>query len=262
MARVKTTVPLRGKIGNVTFYNLNGVDIAVAAHRYVRNPKTEAQMKQRIKLNNILNMYGCIKNFLRNNFEGVLGTRNAASLFRSHNLRQNPVWLTERQKLFNYYVLAPYTVSYGRLDAIEYTFHDHIFTTSLKIGDNQVNEGTTIQELTGFIRNNNSGWQTGDSLKILLLLQNTPANVNEKISNPVCIENLQFCNIDGHLAVKTDQNGTYAFAACHTRGEGMKVLASPQKLLLSDTSVYDYFSGEEAMTAALKSYKTAGYRNK
>lgn len=288
MARVQTTVPLKGKISGTTFYTINGVTIATAAHRHVRNPRTEAQMKQRIKLSNILDMYNGIKKFLKNNFEGVVGTKNAASFFRSHNLIQEPVWITERRKMFYQYILAPYTVSFGRMTSIGYTYSDKVFTTDLKIGQWEINAETRVDEFADILVQENPGWAKGDNLKILLMRQNTPMDMTPNIVNPGCsgieipmdyssrktlgelfltdVEKLRndivLFNNNGFLAVRADLEGTYAFAACHTRGEGTSLMSSPQKLLLSDTTVYDFFRGEEAMTEALKSYKTQGYKNK
>ena len=109
MVKVKSSVgKMTGKSGNISYFEVNGVTIGRSLPRKMGNPKTEAQMKQRIKMNNILNTYKYIKGYLQQNFEGIVGNKNAAGFFRSYNLMKTPVWMTKSQKESYKFILAPY----------------------------------------------------------------------------------------------------------------------------------------------------------
>lgn len=284
MVKLKSNLgPMQGRIGGIRVYEVNGETIGVSIPQKIKNPKSVAQMKQRIKINNILAIYRFIKPFLQNNFEGIRGNKNAASFFRSYNLMLNPLWLQEREKLFDYCVLAPYVVSQGRIPSVSYEFKDDCFCTDINIADDDLNDDMMIQMLTATIKAFNEGWATGDSLKILLVRQQKMTETDQHLHYPECASiaieltnsknsiksipmldvpegfgRLSLCNKDGKLAVRVSdtEHYTYGFAVVHTKGEGMDVKASSQTLCLSDNALYDYYCSDEAMTLALKSYKT------
>ena len=125
MVKVKSSVGIiKGKAGNMSYFEVNGETIGRSFHTSIKNPKTEAQMKQRIKMNNILNMYKYTKGYLQQNFEGIIGNKNASSFFRSYNLMKTPVWLTKAQKESFKFVLAPYVVAQGRINSVGYEFRE------------------------------------------------------------------------------------------------------------------------------------------
>ena len=50
MVKVKSSVGIiKGKAGNMSYFEVNGETIGRSFHTSIKNPKTEAQMKQRIK---------------------------------------------------------------------------------------------------------------------------------------------------------------------------------------------------------------------
>ena len=284
MVKLKSNLGvMHGQLGGLRIYEVNGETIGACLPGKVSNPRSVAQMKQRIKLNNILANYSYIKPFLKDNFEGLRGNKNAASFFRSYNLMLTPVWLQEKEKLQNYCVLSPYVVSQGRIPSVNYAFQDDCFCTDIDLACEDLNANTTIMDLFHTIKSLNDGWSNGDMLKILVVRQSKDttttgypqrpegaalsielSNSRKLLSAMPMLELLRkadlisLCNIDGKLAVRvTDTvNYTYAFAVVHTRGEGMEVKASTQKICLSDNELYDYYCSDEAMTLALKSYKT------
>lgn len=291
MVKIKSSLgTMSGKIDNLRLYERGGITIGSYYPSDPKNPKTEAQMKQRIKMNNILEMYRNMKECLQTNFEGILGNRNASNIFRSHNLLQPPVWLTQSQKNHQECVLAPYVVSHGHLATIGYEYKNETFVSDIIIKDKQLSD-ITVGDFIYYISMYNDNWFYHDDLQIILLCQKIPDTINSKLyvpafwSFPFDMSNdnrrtqlsdalvcktfkssfpLQPCNIDGHLGIKvpegTSSEFIYAFALVHGRGEGHKRMVSTQQLCLSNTTLYDYYTGTEAMDAALASYKTK--RNK
>lgn len=287
MVKFKTKIGnMSGKIGNMRLYEMNGETIGSLYPEDAKNPKTEAQMKQRVKINNILDMYKFIKDALRLNFEGIVGNKNASSFFRSYNLMKTPVWLTERQKLSDMCVLAPYVISQGRIPSIGYEFVDDAFVSDINITDLDINDSTDISDIACHIVKNNEGWMYGDTLQIMVLCQDIPVAFSDELRYPICflftipllssslklikdipghktlypMQRLPLCNIDGKLGIRIPKDlvtsKVYAFALVHGRGEGIDRMASSQQLCLSNNALYDYYTGTDAMDVALDSYKT------
>ena len=274
---------MTGKANNMRFYELNGEVIGVPIPAVTNNPKTEAQMKQRIKMNNILNTYKYIKGYLQQNFEGIIGNKNASSFFRSYNLMKTPVWLTKAQKESYKFVLAPYVVAQGRIPTVGYEFRDDVFVSDINVSDLDINDQTEERVLSSIICGNNEGWTDNDTLQVILLRQKRVASLDEEIAHPTCcsiivsldnasatkigdipvLESLSnmsrfsLCNIDGKLAVRVSDTAeyTYAFAIVHGRGQGRDKIVSSQQLCLSDTALYDSYCGDEAFSKAYESYK-------
>ena len=284
MVKVKSSFgKVSGKSVNTIYYEVNGETIGRSKPAKMGNPKTEAQMKQRIKMNNILNTYKYIKGYLQQNFEGIIGNKNASSFFRSYNLMKTPVWLTKEQKESCKFVLAPYVVAQGRINSVGYEFRDSAFVSDINVGDLDINDQTEESILSSIICGNNEGWTNNDSLQVILLRQKRVAALDEEIAHPTCcsivvsldkasttkigeipvLESLSnmsrfsLCSVDGKLAVRVEDSEeyTYAFAIVHGRGQGRDKIVSSQQLCLSDTALYDSYCSNEAFNKAYESYK-------
>ena len=284
MVKVKSSLGIMtGKANNMRFYELNGEVIGVPIPAVTNNPKTEAQMKQRIKMNNILNMYKYIKGYLQQNFEGIIGNKNASSFFRSYNLMKTPVWLTKEQKESYKFVLAPYVVAQGRINSVGYEFRNGVFVSDINVGDLEINDETEERVLSSIICGNNEGWTNNDTLQIILLKQKRIGSSEENVELPKCcsftitldktsmtkisdipvLESLSqmphfsLCSVDGKLAVRVEDSEeyTYAFAVVHGRGQGRDKIVSSQQLCLSDNALYDSYCNKEEFDKAYKSYK-------
>ena len=274
---------MTGKANNMRFYELNGEVIGVPIPAVTNNPKTEAQMKQRIKMNNILNTYKYIKGYLQQNFEGIVGNKNASSFFRSYNLMKTPVWMTKSQKESYKFILAPYVVAQGRINTLGYEFRNGVFVSDINVGDLEINDETEERVLSSIICGNNEGWTNNDTLQVILLRQKRAASLDEEIAHPTCcsivvsldnssatkigeipvletlsnMSRFSLYNVEGKLAVRVADTAeyTYAFAIVHGRGQGRDKIVSSQQLCLSDTALYDSYCSNEAFNKAYESYK-------
>ena len=284
MVKVKSSFgKVSGKNANTIYYEVNGVTFGRSKPAKMGNPKTEAQMKQRIKMNNILNMYKYIKGYLQQNFEGIIGNKNASSFFRSYNLMKTPIWLTKGQKESYKFVLARYVVAQGRINSVGYEFRDGMFVSDINVGNLEINNETEESVLSSVVCANNEGWTNNDSLQVILLRQKRVASLDEEIAHPTCcsivvsldnssatkigdiapLESLSnmsrfsLCSVDGKLAVRVEDSEeyTYAFAAVHGRGQGRDKIVSSQQLCLSNNALYDSYCSKEAFDKAYKSYK-------
>ena len=272
-----------GKIGGIRAWESNGRTIVASYDVKCRNPKTEAQMKQRLKLINILNNYRVLKPALLENFEGIAGNRNAATFFRKYNLRQKPVWLTKTDALYHKVVLAPYCVSQGIIKPIEYSLSSAGLTSNIELGTTVKEVTTDVTNLAYAILQNHEDWSKGDTLQIVAMRQSLKDNLksdssraemeavtlimttgkNQPLDSVVGVNHLKsmgitIANHDGRLGIDISNRSdyVYALALVHGRGTGIKRLLSTQNLVLSDTSIYDHYASSEQMVEALKSYKT------
>ena len=272
-----------GKIGGIRAWESNGRTIVASYDVKCRNPKTEAQMKQRLKLINILNNYRVLKPALLENFEGIAGNRNAATFFRKYNLRQKPVWLTKTDALYHKVVLAPYCVSQGIIKPIEYSLSSAGLTSNIELGTTVKEVTTDVTNLAYAILQNHEDWSKGDTLQIVAMRQSLKDNLksdssraemeavtlimttgkNQPLDSVVGVNGLKnmgitIANHDGRLGIDISNRSdyVYALALVHGRGTGIKRLLSTQNLVLSDTSIYDHYASSEQMVEALKSYKT------
>ena len=272
-----------GKIGGIRAWESNGRTIVASYDVKCRNPKTEAQMKQRLKLINILNNYRVLKPALLENFEGIAGNRNAATFFRKYNLRQKPVWLTKTDALYHKVVLAPYCVSQGIIKPIEYSLSSAGLTSNIELGTTVKEVTTDVTNLAYAILQNHEDWSNGDTLQIVAMRQSLKDNLksdssraemeavtlimttgkNQPLDSVVGVNGLKsmgitLANHDGRLGIDISNRSdyVYALALVHGRGTGIKRLLSTQNLVLSDTSIYDHYASSEQMVEALKSYKT------
>ena len=272
-----------GKIGGIRAWESNGRTIVASYDVKCKNPKTEAQMKQRLKLINILNNYRVLKPALLENFEGIAGNRNAATFFRKYNLRQKPVWLTKTDALYHKVVLAPYCVSQGIIKPIEYSLSSAGLTSTIELGTTVKEVTTDVTNLAYAILQNHEDWSKGDTLQIVAMRQSLKDNLksdssraemeavtlimttgkNQPLDSVVGVNGLKsmgitLANHDGRLGIDISNRSdyVYALALVHGRGTGIKRLLSTQNLVLSDTSIYDHYASSEQMVEALKSYKT------
>ena len=272
-----------GKIGGIRAWESNGRTIVASYDVKCKNPKTEAQMKQRLKLINILNNYRVLKPALLENFEGIAGNRNAATFFRKYNLRQKPVWLTKTDALYHKVVLAPYCVSQGIIKPIEYSLSSAGLTSNIELGTTVKEVTTDVTNLAYAILQNHEDWSKGDTLQIVAMRQSLKDNLksdssraemeavtlimttgkNQPLDSVVGVNHLKsmgitIANHDGRLGIDVSNRSeyVYALALVHGRGTGIKRLLSTQSLVLSETSIYDRYTSSEQMIEALKSYKT------
>ena len=272
-----------GKIGGIRAWESNGRTIVASYDVKCKNPKTEAQMKQRLKLINILNNYRVLKPALLENFEGIAGNRNAATFFRKYNLMQKSVWLTKNDALYHKVVLAPYCVSQGIIKPIEYSLTSAGLTSNIELVTTDKEVTTDVTNLAYAILQNHEDWSKGDTLQIVAMRQSLRDNLksnsfriemeavtfiltnskNQPLDSVVGVNHLKnigitLANHDGRLGIDISNRSdyVYALALVHGRGTGIKRLLSTQNLVLSDTSIYDHYASSEQMVEALKSYKT------
>lgn len=121
MAIIKGTYVTRlsGKVGNVVYRNRGGENIASEKPATVKNPRSNAQQRQRMVFATVSAAYSAMKEICDHSFEGITYGANNMAEFMKRNLSI----MKSRTKNFNskgnpYMIVNPYLISRGSLQTI------------------------------------------------------------------------------------------------------------------------------------------------
>lgn len=261
MAKVKSA-GLRnyvGKLGGNVYYMNKGQNISRELAPEVSNPRTPAQMRQRLKWANIVNVYKANKDWMgRLSFENKPEHWSYYNAFMSANIGKSPVYLTKPVAESGGGLLAPYLMTDGSLPSLTYTSTaTGVYYTSLNIPNWQNDD--TIGDLSADIIEHNGGWMEGDQLSIILMYR---MQLGHFVVVPYEIEidksdTTDLTDIGGQFAalsdvIEMDDNmmqinaragvQTFQTAIClvHSRTANGKTLVSKQAFELSVEAMLDY----------------------
>lgn len=170
MAKVKSA-GLRnyvGRLGGSVYYMNKGQNIGRELAPEVSNPRTPAQMRQRMKWANLVNFYKSSRPWMGHlSFENKPQTWSDYNAFMSANISQNPVYLTKQAVDNGECIIAPYVVTKGTLPHVDYSYYasDSAFVTNIALGESA--SYLTVGELSALILENNPTMQLGDQISII-----------------------------------------------------------------------------------------------
>lgn len=160
----------KGKLAGTTIYTTGGVTIQREIATEVRNPRTRAQMKHRVKLANLVNMYQVLKPFFKYAFENKKPLQSDYNAFVSKNLTASEVYLTKQQAAQNIVIPAPYRISEGTLGIKATAGKDDNLVLGLACAeDYSLSANTTIASFSQHIINHNPGVVDGMQLSLVVL---------------------------------------------------------------------------------------------
>ena len=106
---------MRGKLGEQVFMRTGGEQRARTYLKVISNPRTKAQMSQRVKLANLVGFYRILRPLLGDSFLRRPQNNSSYNAFVKANLASSRVYLTKEQASSGYVVTAPYTITDGTL---------------------------------------------------------------------------------------------------------------------------------------------------
>lgn len=172
MAKVKSA-GLRnyvGRLGGSVYYMNKGQNIGRELAPEVSNPRTPAQMRQRMKWANLVNIYKANRSWMGHlSFETKKQTWSDYNAFMSANIAQNPVYLTKGAAENGDAILAPYTMTKGSLPTIAYDYAASLDGVETDIIIDEDPASATIGEFSANLIERNPEWQQGDQLSIVLM---------------------------------------------------------------------------------------------
>ena len=169
--------------------------------------KSEAQLKQRSGMKNILAMYRKVKEAVSGCFEERHGKQRDYNCFVSHNLLQSPVPMSKQEFKNGETILAPYVISSGSLPSLDYEWKNGRLSFLMK-GDE---------------------WKEGDILRFVAVnlkgTQVLPAKVTDEVISSPC-----------NKIIETEELEPGAYGWIHIRKSRNKNYISRQTLFLVDSS--------------------------
>ena len=264
---------ISGSAGNLTFSVKGGEQIMSARIEKVRNPRTPAQVSQRVKFPNVVATYRAFHGLLDECFEQKRRKKRVRLVsnynrFMAINLLSRPVFLTRSESAAGYCIAAPYQISEGSLASIATQGTGTDTYTDIALGDLEITDDTTIAQFSNAVVRNNSLYEYGDAICYLSALQIvevatgvprinaslykvTLDAANEEPLRTVA-PSFGFSVTSGHLGHGEDI-GQGAFAWVHSRRtyEGLQV--SSQRLVAYNT-LFQQYNNDIALDAATRTY--------
>ena len=263
------------RLGGVVLYQMNGQTLARELAPQVANPRTTAQMRQRVKLSNLVAFYKANKVWMRNAFEDKAQRESDYNAFVAANIGNTLVALSKSEVASGAAIAAPYQITRGSILSIEHTLQGSTIKTNLNLGNYQVTAASTIGEVSAAILNNNLTLSEGMQLSIIVNIQQAgqasqqpyivvrvyefllSRSSSEPLTNyfPESVTTVAAGAGNYALALNTTTyaEGGATFILSHSVG-GVTRVSSQRLQLFGSQSVYNSHTTAAAMTAAIESY--------
>ena len=276
MAVLKNLV-MRGasqRLGGMVLYQLKGQTLARELAPAVSNPRTPAQMDNRVRLQNVVSVYRANRGWMAGAFENKKERESDYNAFVSANLSSSQVAFTKAQAAAGAAVAAPYQISSGSLGSIEQQVSESELQTNIYLGTLTLDTTTTVGEFAAAVIANNNNIVQGMQLSLILNIQQVNqvtgipyiiTRAYEVILDAASTELLSAYYPDGLLASGGGQDnilyadlsdmgsGAVSFILSQTTAATTRV--SEQSMLqYGDTGIYSQYTSPAAVAAAVASY--------
>lgn len=269
---------LRGakkKLGGTVLYTQGGRTLQRELAPEVKNPKTPAQMGQRVKWANLVAFYRANAGWMPKAFENKKATQSDYNKFMSLNAANSRIYLTKEQARQGACVVDSYRVSDGTLQPVDIFPAEVNWVTNLYLGDlAELDNSTTVAEFSTELLKSNVGLRSGDQISFIRatqLFNNTTdipyiqvrayeMLINEQGAGLVQdywpIELIGIGEEQGEPALMVKNNNKQGgFAIIVSRTQGGRVLVSPSQITqVNMAGVINQYSSNAALTNAIESY--------
>lgn len=264
MARLKPDGSLSGIMDDGVFRSYKGQTFLCSRPKNVRNPRTLSQQTNRLKLRNIINLYGSMKGALKDNFQGKAGRQSDYTRFQGCNLLQTAVYVTYDDKFAC--VVAPYVVSFGTLPPIGYHLEGEWLVTDIDVAGLELSADTKLSKLTSCLLKTSGRFSLGDRLELMSCCQTNALDM-PRVSCKYCElvlddqNDIPMSQILGKFELRANEENKLCFrhsdacalAMVHKRGEGRETFSSVQSLAV-DNPLLERYTSEEQMKLSIASY--------
>ena len=269
---------LRGakkKLGGTVLYTQGGRTLQRELAPEVKNPKTPAQMGQRVKWANLVAFYRANASWMPKAFENKKATQSDYNKFMSLNAANSRIYLTKEQARQGACVVDSYRVSDGTLQPVDIFPVSNNWVTNLYLtGLDKLDATTTVAAFSTALLSSNAGLRSGDQLSFIRatqLFNNTTdipyiqvrayeLLINEQGGGlvkdfwPIELIGLGQEQETPALMVKNN-NKQGGFAIIVSRTQGGRVLVSPSQITqVNMADVINQYSSSAALQAAIDSY--------
>ena len=281
MATIRNTASevRKGRVGNTSYYYLNGQQVARQA-RNNSNYGTEARgafahQSRRVMWANLVNLYKACSHWMPKAFESKTREQSDYNAFMQKNIASSIVALTKEQAAKGCAVVDSYVISQGSLPPVGATGPDaqNMLYTDIKVSSNDFSTWTLGQFSQDVIAQN-AGYLDGDNIALILFenwadgtafpytatryfeITLDTKSTAPLADNPV-VNLLQYYTDDGTIGF-----GSYitltarvvGWACIHTRQSGSVLKVSSQQIVLVKPIIRDDYNTELQKVAAMNSY--------
>lgn len=264
------TQGFRKKLGGAVWYQRMGDTVIREKAPKIDNPRTVAQMSQRVKLANIVAFYRANRIWMeRLAFETRKRWQTVFNRFTQLNLNSNQVPLTKEQVEFSAGIVAPYMVSQGSIPSISYTEESNGRIRTNLLSSVTFNTNMTIAEFSKGLIDANSQIRKGMQLSLIRNFQNTDGIVPtisvdevEIILNPndtrplddVVNPDIFIAEEESFVYLSRGELDCTGFTLVLSETIGGKTQVSTQFIYMLDYTVYEDYTSIEQINAAIESY--------
>lgn len=269
---------LRGakkKLGGTVLYTQGGRTLQRELAPEVKNPKTPAQMGQRVKWANLVAFYRANSGWMPKAFENKKATQSDYNKFMSLNAANSRIYLTKEQARQGACVVDSYRVSDGTLQPVDIFPSAKDWVTNLYLtGLAKLDATTSVADFSKALLASNAGLRSGDQLsfiRITQLFNNTTSIpyiqvrayeliINEQgpglLKDFWPIELIAMSKVQDTTALMVKNNSKQGgFALIVSRTQGGRVLVSPSQVTqVNMADVINQYSSSAALQAAIDSY--------
>ncbi|KAA6332413.1 hypothetical protein EZS27_019077 [termite gut metagenome] len=272
MKKVFMRSMVKGKRGGNLSIVINGQEVVQGVHKNKpKNPRSQAQMGQRVQLTNILGCYQLLRPFLKEAYEKKPDGLNYYNLFIKNNLGKVKAYLSKKEAAVKACVVAPYQISEGTLPAVGMRAQGKGLVSSIRLPKSfRMTEEMTVGKVSKAILSANRAMHKGDKLSIIHLAQSVYPDdgmpyvrqcLYEFELNPASGEVFHeqmppslFDAVNGYAGTGEGLE-TGGVAYVWSRRKGDKVCVSTQSIVLTpDNELYELYASEDKRQSAAESY--------
>lgn len=264
------------KLGGSVIYQAMGQTRQRALATSVRNPRTQAQMNQRVKWSNLVNLYRANQSWMKYAFETKKDTQSDYNKFMSLNVSNSNIFLTKDIAAAGGCVVQAYLITQGSLPSIETTYDSNVdgWLTNIYLGPDVQFSIPSVAEFSRMLLDNNPAIQEGDQLSFIKMTQLTNADsgvpyvVVRKYEVIISLSNN--ASLWDYLPqgyIDSDENETMSrlevvdsgnaggFVLILSRTMGGKTYVSSQRIVVANNNaLISAYSSLNALNAAIASY--------
>ena len=257
---------ISGTVGDLVYYPRGGQQIIRGVATSMKNPRTDAQMEQRMKWPNVLAVYRVLQPYMKDCFETKQDGQTDYNRFMGVNLHSEPVYLEKGEARLGAAIVAPYVITQGSLPSIQVSGATP--ATDIALGQLTIGADTTVAEFAQAVVQNNGGYRYGDQISFFRLVQEedsqdghpyisvTATRVNLDPADTSKLRDVAsasgFSTVSGMLGADAALDGA-GIAWVHSRTVNGKTHVSSQRLVV-DNDLLEEYGTTQMLSVATNSY--------
>ena len=261
---------MTGSVGQLTFKKSSIGTVVSEKPASVKNARTPAQQRQRMKWVNMVRHYSGIAPLLAMGFEKKNPGVTDYNMFVKVNAANIAVYMSKTLADAGACIAAPYQLTQGSVTSINVSGKGADSKTNIALAGLNITAQTTVAEFSNAVVLNNPEFNYGDKISFFDIVQKVNADTLVpycvfKAHNVVLDKESQaklwdvtgkagFASVDGFLGFGGDSShGDGCFAWVHSVKKNGKTRVSTQYLIDNNPLLEEYIT-EEAYNKAVKSY--------